>query len=715
MDCLSEHEWFIEPNHGWEEGGSPKDHIKYQILKPDEWREMDAQVICLNEHYNAENLINRFPVPPVWLTWWKTNIPPYKIKYPLVSAIKNSANTEYPNIRYSCYMVPSGSIWNEKWIGDVPKIFVPLSRCNLDVNLYRNLLRSGLSLDVVRSPGRSIPFKAFQDKFIHNRVLLEMSEKNASTCLLEAMSIGMPVISTNRHENPFMLRNGIDSTIIWTEKELFELLQKYLNDYSFAKEMGEKAKRRFEEICNLKEQNKVWNNAFNDAITLYKNASEPFMRDPVMPKSVEIIAPRPRARVQIIWKERAMRTAVIGIGNVGLPFMAVVSKYHPTVGIDKNKEWIEKLRKGIKLEEPFLNLYLQTHPSSFSSDISIVRDQEIIFIVAGSQVDKYGSTQVLKILEEIEPYLNDQIIVIISTMKPGSFRRDILPFMELNGMMEKISGLCYSPMLVALGSTIGYFENPHFLVIGCSNIEVTERLQNFYRRMNRETKFFPTTFENAEVVKYSINLALINKISLLNVLTEYCEKYHADIDFVTDVMKEDPRIAGTKMFKGGLGFGGTCFPLDARAFKESQEETIQDPSFVNAIIRVNERQKERSINLLKNLPGKKIGILGITYKSETSIVKESQALEIARALGEWKEVIVYDPAGTVNAQKVLTAKFADSLPMILREADILFFAVEWSEFKEIKDEDFGDKFVVDPWRMFKGRKIKKYIPYGMRS
>jgi len=165
------------------------------------------------------------------------------------------------------------------------------------------------------------------------------------------------------------------------------------------------------------------------------------------------------------------------------------------------------------------------------------------------------------------------------------------------------------------------------------------------------------------------------------------------------------------MFKGGLGFGGTCFPLDARAFKKSLNDVKLDSMMLDGIMQVNERQAKRSIGLLRYLPGK-ISVLGITYKENTNVVEESQALEIAKALSPYKELIIYDPKGMRNARKVLDAKYANSLEEAIKEAKVLFFAVEWPEFLSLKDEDFEGKIVIDPWRMFKGRKIKRYIPYG---
>jgi len=424
-------------------------------------------------------------------------------------------------------------------------------------------------------------------------------------------------------------------------------------------------------------------------------------------------------------KCKRFKVAVIGIGNVGLPFAAVAASAHEVTGIDIRDEWIQALKNGFKLSEPRLENYLSLYRLKLSSDLSDVKDKDLIFIVVGSQSSAYGPESIMKALEGLKPFLNGQTIVITSTLLPGSIREKIIPFILKEEIHKLIGGLCYSPVFVALGTAVKYFESPGYLPIGTEDERTAGKVKDFYLAINKETKFFFTSFESAEVMKYATNLALINKISLLNTLTEYCEAYGAKIDEVVSVFKEDPRIAGTKMFKGGLGFGGTCFPLDARAFKQSQVNKNLDTCLVDSIMRINEHQIERIVKMIEWMPEKTVSILGITYKENTGVVAESQALEIANRLRSKKNVTVYDPVGMENARKVSPEylepgsgtipvgrlEYAPTLEAAIEASEILVFAVEWEEFKKT-DLDFGDKIVIDPWRMFKDRKIKRWIPFG---
>lgn len=414
-----------------------------------------------------------------------------------------------------------------------------------------------------------------------------------------------------------------------------------------------------------------------------------------------------------------MKVTVVGLGKVGLPFAAVTSKYYKVVGIDFNKEWVAKLKSNVLLTEPYLNTYLKKYPFNITTDFNQVHDTDIVFVVVGSQREEYSVNSVLRALEMVSPYLTsgEQVIVIMSTLRPGSMRKAILPFLKRKKLSYKIKGICYNPVFVALGSAIEYFNNPEFVVIGESNPEAGIVLEDFYKKISPTSKFYHSNIENVEVLKFALNLALINKISLLNTLTEFCEKYGADIDFVTEVLKQDSRIAGIKMFRGGLGFGGTCFPVDARSIKKSQIKKNLDTFLIDAIIKINERQIQRTVQLIKSMKENKISVLGVTYKPNVDLSTESQALEIVKRLAKVKDVLIYDPKGMKNARKELGSevRYANTLNEALNFGDIILITVEWPQFAKINKEDLKThQIVIDPWRLLRTKDLNiKYITFGV--
>jgi len=212
-------------------------------------------------------------------------------------------------------------------------------------------------------------------------------------------------------------------------------------------------------------------------------------------------------------------------------------------------------------------------------------------------------------------------------------------------------------------------------------------------------------------------LALVNKISLINTVTEFCEKVGADIDCISEILKLDPRIAGKKMFIGGLGFGGPCFPRDVVAFKKVSDKFGASSYLCDAIQKVNQEQISRSIQLIEGFHKRRISILGITYKPNTSLTEDSQALEIARALQrKGYEVIIYDPCGAEEAKRQLKGvEFADNMKKCVRDGEIVFIAVPWSEFSELDAKDFNEaQVIIDVWRVLRGKELPcKYVAYGL--
>jgi UDPglucose 6-dehydrogenase len=416
-----------------------------------------------------------------------------------------------------------------------------------------------------------------------------------------------------------------------------------------------------------------------------------------------------------------LNISVVGIGNVGLPFTAVASRYHKVVGIDINEKWVNKIESELPLTEPLLNEYLTKYPFKKTTDFRCVEEADLIFIIVGSQKEEYSVDSIISCLALVNPYLTkkNQTLVIMSTVKPGSLKNRILPFLKSNNILDRIKGFCYNPVFVALGSAVKYFENPQYIIIGESNSEAGNSLENFYRDYERGNtiKFYRTNLANAEVFKFALNLTLINKICLLNTLTEFCEKYGAHIDFITNVLKEDLRIAGKKMFKGGLGYGGPCFPVDARSFKLCQMEENLDTSLIDAIIKNNERQVERTVQHIKKIDKKNVSILGVTYKPNVALTTESQAIEIIKRLSKLKNVMVYDPKGMENAKKELkeTVKYARTLEESLEFGEVILITVEWPQFSSINMDDLSrEKIIIDPWRLLENKDLGvTYIPFGI--
>ena len=414
---------------------------------------------------------------------------------------------------------------------------------------------------------------------------------------------------------------------------------------------------------------------------------------------------------------------VVGVGKVGLPLALVMAKHFEVKAVDASSRVVNQIKKRGHFTEKNVNKYLEQYDDKFevSTDFGLLRNCNVVFVVVGTQTEGYSPKNVKSVLKEMAPYLIDsnQVLVVVSTVNPTDMNGEIIPLLSRLQVESKIKGICYNPAMIALGDVIEGFEHPDYILIGESNRDVGNKLENVWKKVvSNDTPIIRSSIINIETAKFALNLALVNKISFINTVTEFCEKVGADIDRIAEILKLDPRVAGKRMFRGGLGFGGPCFPRDAVAFKRVSDKFGASSYLCDAIQQVNQEQISRSIQLIESFHKRRISILGITYKPNTSITVESQALEIACTLQrKGYEVMVYDPSGVENAKRKLKGvKFADSMRMCVRDGEIVFIAVPWPEFSELDTKDFNEaQIVIDVWRVLRDKKLPcEYIAYGLK-
>lgn len=417
------------------------------------------------------------------------------------------------------------------------------------------------------------------------------------------------------------------------------------------------------------------------------------------------------------------KIGVIGIGKVGLSLALVMAKHFEVRAVDVNSKTVNQIKNRVHFTEKNVNKYLEQWGDKLrvSTDFSLLRNCGVIFIVVGTQAESYSPKNVKSALRKAAPHLDDsnQVLVVVSTVNPRDMNSEIIPFLSSLRVRPKIKGICYNPAMIALGDAVEGFEQPDYVLIGESNNEAGDKLENIWKKVvPNNTPIIRSSIINIETAKFALNLALVNKISFINVITEFCEKVGADIDRITEILKLDPRIAGKKMFRGGLGFGGPCFPKDVIAFKRVSKRFGASSCLCDVIQQVNSEQILRSVRLIESFNRRRISVLGITYKPGTSVTMESQAVEIANELqSKGYDVVIYDPAGAQNAKRQLRkAKFADSMRDCVHDGEIVFIAVPWSEFSELEPEDFSeDQIVIDPWRVLRDKKLPcKYVAYGLK-
>lgn len=412
-----------------------------------------------------------------------------------------------------------------------------------------------------------------------------------------------------------------------------------------------------------------------------------------------------------------MRIGFIGLGKLGLPCaLAIESRGHDVCGFDVSKD-VKRILETKKLpyREVGAQALLNKSNIEFYDTIKeVVINSDIIFVpIQTPHIDKYeGITRIpeeradfdytfLKsgvktISEEVEKLKKDKIVIIISTVLPGTIRRDIVP------LLGKHTKLCYNPFFIAMGTTIGDFLNPEFVLFGMDDGRAAEQAEKFYKTIH-DKPFAKMSIESAELTKVAYNTFITNKLTVVNTLMEICHKIPgADIDEVTDALKmATDRVVSPRYMSGGMGDGGGCHPRDNIALSWLARELNLSRDIYEDLMLAREKQTEWLGDLIieeYKKTGYDIVILGKAFKKETDLTVGSPSVLLKNILEEkGYTVLMYDP------------HIDDDLSF--NKPTLFFIGTNHDEFLDFK---FPKKSVIiDPWRYLPDIKDVKIISIGI--
>lgn len=424
-----------------------------------------------------------------------------------------------------------------------------------------------------------------------------------------------------------------------------------------------------------------------------------------------------------------MRTAIIGLGKLGLPMLAVfASRGIEVVGIDSNKEVVSQIASGkCPIIETGLERLLTVARGNFavSTDYEATKHSQVIFTIVPTPSDKNGCFSNDYILGALEQLDTKALVVIASTVMPNTMEKVVLPKLREK---NKNAVVCYNPHLIALGSVIRDIEHPDVILIGESSKEAGDILESFYNGLfaiGDKPPICRTNLINAEIAKIALNAYITTKISFANTLAMLCNKVPGcDVDKVTGFLGLDSRIGG-KYLRGGLGFGGTCFPRDNKAFTAFAQEYDCPLPIQQATVAVNnEINRHITEQILSIVPETcTISILGLTYKTNTPVVEESMSLDLASILSEFYKAKVYDPMGMESAKRLCpNLIYCKDIAGCLANSQLCILATPWREFMEMEPEDFSNmehKRIYDCWRAWDREELSKagieYHAFGVNS
>lgn len=395
-----------------------------------------------------------------------------------------------------------------------------------------------------------------------------------------------------------------------------------------------------------------------------------------------------------------MKIAVIGTGYVGLVSGACFSEFgHTVTCVDKDSSKIDGLLNGkMPIYEPGLDTLVARNCGAdrlfFTTDLkAAMEDAEAVFIAVGTpsrRGDGHADLQyVFAAVEELADYIKNYTVIVTKSTVPVGTGAEIKSRLKAL-ISEDLFDVASNPEFLREGAAIEDFMRPDRVVVGVDNEKAEAVMSELYRPLFlNETPIIFTNRESAEVTKYAANAFLATKISFINEMADLCEKVGADVQHVSKCIGLDKRI-GNKFLHAGPGFGGSCFPKDTRALVHSADTYGVPMRIVRSVVDVNESRKlamaERIIAACGGvIDGKRIAVLGLTFKPNTDDMRESPSLDIIPALQKHGASIhAYDPKGMEEAKEMLEdVTFYNEPYGTMQDADALVIVTEWNQFRAL--------------------------------
>ena len=433
-----------------------------------------------------------------------------------------------------------------------------------------------------------------------------------------------------------------------------------------------------------------------------------------------------------------MKIGIVGLGFVGLSLTSVLaSKGYDIIGIDIDKEKCEKIRNGISpFFEPELEKLLKNglkKKLKIVSDFLLIKNCDFIFVTVGTPQNTNGSINlsiikkaISKIGENLEKNKKNPIILVKSTVIPGTMKKEILPILEKKSKKKagKDFGLISNPEFLQESTAIRDTRFPHAVVLGGYETEFMRKAKGLFKKLHPNTPIIITNHQTAEMIKYANNSFLATKISFINQLSNICQKIpEANIDDIAKTIGLDLRI-GKLFLNAGPGYGGSCLPKDMKALINFANTTGVTPTLLNAVEDVNTKQLEQIISIIKkrlgNLTSKRITILGTAFKPNTDDIRDSISIELIKKLQKRNaNIIIHDPKAMENTKRVFGNKidYAKTVVDALSKSQCVIIMTQWKEYEKLNNNQFGNmkrKFVIDSRRMLSDKQLDvDYFAIGL--
>jgi UDPglucose 6-dehydrogenase len=395
-----------------------------------------------------------------------------------------------------------------------------------------------------------------------------------------------------------------------------------------------------------------------------------------------------------------MRVAMIGSGYVGLVSGACFADFgHEVVCIDKDPGKIERLKRNVMpIYEPGLDALVESNVKagrlSFTTDLAEgMKGAQAVFIAVGTpsrRGDGHADlSYVYAAAEEMARNIEGFTVVVTKSTVPVGTGDEVERIIRETNPKADVA-VASNPEFLREGAAIADFKRPDRIVIGVEDDRARVVLEELYRPLYlNQAPIMVTSRRTAELTKYAANAFLATKIGFINEMADLCEKVGANVQDVARGIGLDNRI-GSKFLNAGPGYGGSCFPKDTLALIKTAQDNDAPVRIVETVAQSNDNRKRamgRKVIAAMggDARGKKVAVLGLTFKPNTDDMRDSPAIAIIQTLQDaGAQVAAFDPEGVEQAKLVLqNVDYVDSPYAALEGSDAMVLVTEWDAFRAL--------------------------------
>ena len=402
-----------------------------------------------------------------------------------------------------------------------------------------------------------------------------------------------------------------------------------------------------------------------------------------------------------------MKVTFLGTGYVGLVSGACLAEIgHEVICADIDTKKITMLKKGIipiyeiGLEE-IVDRNVKEGRLTFTTDLKrAIQESEVVFMAVGTPEDKVTGQAdlqyVFAVAETFGKHLNGYKLFVDKSTVPVGTAEKVEEIIKKASKGKFPFEVVSNPEFLREGAAVKDFQNPDRVVLGVKSEKARKMMEQIYRPIARNGRpILFTDVRSAEIIKYAANAFLAMKITFINEVANFCDVAGGNVKEVAKGLGYDNRI-GERFLYAGIGYGGSCFPKDVKAFIETGREYNSHFHIIETVSEANQAQRIKPFIKLKEvfgdkLKGKTIAVWGLSFKPRTDDTREAPGIEnIKLFLDAGCKVKAFDPVAMPNTKKLLTHKnltFTKKALDALKGVDVLVIATEWDEFRVVDYKD----------------------------